>query len=331
MQGPIAARACVAVCALAMAAGGRADNANANPAIKLDNGVMMPTLALGTGGFDNATAADAITKAFSAGLMHVHSAYDYFNLPGVGKGLASRPRSEVFVTAMTSPCIHTAAPPVRNVTDPQKCTELTAAELNQTLDLLGLDYVDLVLLHGPSEPFGFEGACSKDICAVNQAQWLAYQQFLKQGKARAIGVSNYCQSCLNCLLADPTTTVKPAVNQFQLHVGTGPDPEQLVSFCDNLNITVQAYSPLAAGALITDKFTAKVAARYGKSAAQVGMRWVVQHPGVAAVVKADNAAYIAEDMGIFDWELKELDVDLLNTRTTPTGQQDGRPSWGCAK
>jgi diketogulonate reductase-like aldo/keto reductase len=83
---------------------------------------------------DNATAEDAVGKAFASGILHVHAAFDYFNLPGVGAGIAAgigrgRSREDLFITAMTSPCVHPAAPPQRNVTDPAACTALTSLEV----------------------------------------------------------------------------------------------------------------------------------------------------------------------------------------------------------
>jgi diketogulonate reductase-like aldo/keto reductase len=218
-------------------------------------------------------ATDAVIKAFNAGITHVHAAFDYYNLPGVGAGLSHRPRADFFLTAMTAPCIHTAANPKRNVTDPSACYDLTLREMNETLTLLGVDHADLFLLHGPSEPFGYQGACDAAICAINRAQWRAYQDFMHAGKTKAIGVSNYCQSCLRCLEQTPAYT-PPAVNQVQWHVGMGGDPEGLPSFCNEEQIVVQAYGPLASGAVATDALCSTVGIPYNKSAAQVG--WSVQ-------------------------------------------------------
>ena len=132
----------------------------------------------------------------------------------------------------------------------------------------------MLLLHGPSEPFGYEGGCNAQVCELNRAQWAAYTAALASGQARAIGVSNYCQSCLKCLQEDTTArgnehndtlgsgagsehnntlgvtsgaggalntraAVAPAVNQIQHHVGMGPDPESLLSYCDEQGIVVQ--------------------------------------------------------------------------------------------
>ena len=281
------------------------NNANATVSLR-DQGVgvvAMPRIALGTGGYDNDTAHSAVSTAFAAGFTHVHTAFDYFNLPGVAAAIAddtAPARHSVFLTAMTSPCIHIAGPPVRHVADPDACEQLTLREINETLALLGQSYVDLLLLHGPSEPFGYEGGCSAEINALNVAQWKvglcvcrsvplsegatsrtelrqlhttceiqqvalfvapttrpafmracvcvqAYTTALQSGLARAIGVSNFCPSCLEGL-RDPL----PAVNQLQWHVGMGPDPEGLMSYCEQHDIIVQAYAPLASGAVVAN-------------------------------------------------------------------------------
>jgi 2,5-diketo-D-gluconate reductase A len=313
------------------------------PTVTLNNGLAMPVIALGTAGYDNATAAAAVKTAFAAGVTHVHAAFDYFNLPGVGRGLAAAPagRAGYFLTGMTSPCIHPAAPPKRNVSDPAACEALTTAEVDTTLALLGVQHVDLLLLHGPSAPFGSTDGCSPEVCAVNAAQWRAYEAALAAGKTKAIGVSNFCQSCFECLAGAGVTV--PAVNQIQLHVGTGADPEGLVSYHKARGIVTQAYAPLAAGEVVSDPLTAAVAATLppsavGKprSAAQVGLRWVLQSAAAGAgrmalVVKADDRAYLAEDLDVFGWALPDAAVQQLDAATTPKGQQAGRPSWGCAK
>ena len=296
------------------------------PTITLNNGVEMPVLALGTGGFDNASAAAAVGTAASAGLTHVHSAFDYYNLPGVGRGVNQRPRASTFLTSMTSPCVHLSSPPQRNVTDPDACYDLTLQEAHAVLALLNTSYVDLLLLHGPSAPsFGYEGACSAAASALNAAQWRAYADFMRAGKARAIGVSNYCASCLEGLGAPV-----PAVNQIQVHVGTGADPEGLLSYCKQQGIAVQAYSPLAHGAVVSDPLCEEGGAAANRSAAQVGLRWVLDR-APSLVVKASKKEYLLDDLDVFGWALPPAAIAELDAATTPQGQQEGRPSWGCAK
>ena len=138
-------------------------------------------------------------------------------------------------------------------------------------------------------------------------------------------MSNYCASCLEGLGAPV-----PAVNQIQVHVGTGADPEGLLSYCKQKGITVQAYSPLAHGAVVSDPLCEKVGAAANRSAAQVGLRWVLDR-APSLVVKASKKEYLVDDLDVFGWALPTAAIAELDAATTPQGQQEGRPSWGCAK
>merc|ERR1712046_101298 len=132
----------------------------------------------------------------------------------------------------------------------------TKAALAQNLDQLGLEYVDLVLVHFP--PRG-------NSCSSMQAQWSAMEEFYKAGKAKAIGVSNYCPSSLDCIMEKATVT--PAVNQVQYHVGMGVDPISVKSTSEKYGIHLQAYSPLGNGKsdLITGDLVTTIGANYGKT------------------------------------------------------------------
>ena len=298
--------------------------------------IRMPIISLGTAGYNNTVVEASIIEAFSLGFKAIHTAYDYYNLDGVSAALSQLPRSDLFVTAMTSPCIHTAGNPKRNVTDPTACTQLTISEVNATFSELNIEYIDLLLLHGPSEPFNFTNGCDAQINALNVAQWRAYNYFLKIGKVRSIGVSNFCPSCLKGLkglegLNDGVPLPVPSVNQIQWHVGMGKDPEGLMSYCKSQNIVVQAYSPLAGGQVVTDPLCNKVGVKYNKTGANVGLKWVVQHENTAVVVKASQKEYLMEDIEVFNWKLDLQDVNVLNAASVPHGQNGGRPSWGCAE
>lgn len=184
--------------------------------------------------------------------------------------------------------------------------------------------MDLILLHGPSHMGA--GACSKGSCAKDLGQWKAYEKLYKAGKAKAIGVSNYCKSCLECLLGQDGVTVTPAVNQIELHVGMGIDPEGLVSFSTDKGIVVQAYSPLGNGKLISDPLLASIgkAQKPPRTAAQIALKWVVQL-GYAVATKADSSAYLKEDFDIFAWNMTDAQQASLSAATDPAG----RPSWAC--
>ena len=107
-----------------------------------------------------------------------------------------------------------------------------------------------------------------------------------------------------------------------------------MSYCNSQKMVVQAYGPLAHGAVATDPLCADVGKAYNKSAAQVGLRWILQHQATietAIVVEADDLDYLSEDKDIFNWTLTTDDMTKLSEATSPSGQQDGRPSWGCAE
>lgn len=317
------ARAFVAFASLAAAQDvflARSDLNTTASTVTLNNGVVMPLVALGTWQYSSSTAKDAVTKAFAAGFTHVDTAKQYGNGAGVGNALKSsgKKREEYFVTTKTYGCYQSSA---------SKCYDETMSDFESHLADLGLDHVDMLLLHWPSvynsnRPGYHSGTCSASVCAKNQEQWRAYEELYKQGKVKAIGVSNYCASCLDCLLSK--ATVKPAVNQIELHVGMGADPTGLVSYTREKGILPQAYSPLASGSLPKDSTLARIGQAYSKSAAQVALKWLVDH-GVPLATKSDSATNLAQDIDMFSWELTANDMSTLDKKT---GSSD-RPSFAC--
>lgn len=306
---------CLALCGAALGADISVSPTAGGSTIKLNNGVLMPQMALGTWQYDNATAADAIKLAFEAGFTHVDTAEDYFNQVGVGNALKGKARDSFFLTTKSMPCSNVGSAP-------GTCRNQTISDFAKDLEDLQVDYVDLILLHGPSHRG--EGKCDADVCAADAEQWAVYEEMYKQGKAKAIGVSNYCKSCFECLL--DKATVVPAVNQFQWHVGMGDDPSGFVSYGKDKGIVSQAYSPLGDGKLVTDAALAAVGKAHGKSGAQVALKWLVDK-GVAVVTKADNAEYLAQDIDMYSWELSADETAQLSANT----MYPGDPSWACTE
>merc|ERR1712039_794394 len=193
----------------------------------------------------------------------------------------------------------------------------TADNLQSNLDQLGLDYVDLVLVHFP--PFG-------NSCSSMQSQWKAMENFYKAGKAKAIGVSNYCPSSLECIMEKATVT--PAVNQVQYHVGMGVDPIEVKSTSEKYGIHLQAYSPLGNGKsdLITGDLVTRIGDHYGKTGAQVALRWI-QENGVSLTTKTTKTSHMQEDLDVFTFELSAEDKSSLDAATQPSGS----PSFMCSK
>eukprot|EP00035_Acanthoeca_spectabilis_P021007 m.435810 g.435810 ORF g.435810 m.435810 type:complete len:302 (-) comp17896_c0_seq1:81-986(-) len=288
------------------------------PDLTLNNGLSFPQLALGVWQYDNATAADAIALAAKAGLTSIDTAESYGNQVGVGQAIkkliaGGMTREQIVLTTKTFPC---------KVTGQQACYEQAVQDIQTDFTDLGVDYIDLILLHGPSHRG--QGPCDPAACEADAGQWTAYEELYRQGRVKAIGVSNYCQSCFECLLNKVNVT--PAVNQIAFHVGMGDDPQSLISYTQSKGILVQAYSPLGNGELIVDPQLVSIGKKYNKSSAQVALKWLVDK-GVAVVTKADNAAYLAEDVDLFSWNLTAADTAALSASTGHP--QD--PSWACTE
>jgi diketogulonate reductase-like aldo/keto reductase len=269
------------------------------PNVKLNNGVEMPMMSMGTWQYDTATAQSVVSLALKTGFNHIDTANNYKNQEGVGAALKGVERSSYFLTTKV----------------PAGDATFTSKALQDDLDQLGLDFVDLMLVHYPPQ----DGNCQQ-----MQEQWGAMEAFYKAGKARAIGVSNYCPSSLECI--KKTATVTPAVNQVQYHVGMGADPTGLKSYCDEHNIHLQAYSPLGDGTseLITGDLVSGIGGAHNKTGAQASLRWIYEH-GVSLTTKTTKESHMREDLDVFSFELAAAEKVQLDAATSPAG----KPSFMC--
>ena len=215
------------------------------------------------------------------------------------------------------------------------CYHDTHAVFAASLRELGVEQVDLALLHAPPcvpganwvhECMGNPAAdlvypngldCTAEVpCRMMQEQWKALEEVYASGKTRSIGVSNYCSACLACLAK--TATVTPHVNQFQLHAGMpGADPQGLVSATERYGTVVQAYRPLAhgEGSLLHDPTMKAIGRAHGKSAVQVALRWVLQN-GHAVVTSTENPAHMRSDLEVYDWSIDESEMRTLERLAT---------------
>lgn len=259
--------------------------------ISLATGAAIPALGFGTWQIpDGAPAYDATAAALRAGYRHIDSARDYGNEASVGRAVrdSGLPRGEVFVTSKLP----------AEIKDQHK----VQASFEQTMRLFALDYIDLYLIHAPW-PWSEIG---KDCSEQNKQVWTQMEAILASGRARAIGVSNFSVSDLQAILDD--CTVAPMVNQIRWFVGhTQPD---VVSFCEQHGIVVEAYSPLATGRILDDPRLAAVAGHYRKTVAQVCIRYAIQH-GLVALPKSTHPARIAEN-GAVDFVIGDDDMALLD-------------------
>jgi len=306
---------------------------SAIPTLKLNNGVEMPAVAAGTWQYDSDYAQQSVVSALTAGFTHIDTAHDYCsdgstakfgghgcpggsNQVGIAKAIAGKPRETMFITTKVPGC------GTQGISH-GNCGPDSVAAANKNLEELGLPYTDLLLIHFPP-PMG----CGLLNCGAIRKQWAALtEDILRTNKTRALGVSNFCVSCLKCLEDTPGGALVPAVNQFKYHVGMGADPEGLISYCKAKGVVPQAYSPLGDNTteLITGPLVSKLGQAHGKTGVQVALKWIWQH-GVAVLTKSGNPEHLKQDLDLFDWSLTDSEMASADSATTPKGT----PSFMCS-
>lgn len=261
------------------------------PSIKLNNGVAMPQLGYGVWQVEDEQAATAVGQALDAGYRSIDTAMIYGNEEGTGRALAASgvARDELFVTT--------------KLWNADQGHDATLRAFDTSLAKLGLEYVDLYLIHWPLP--------ARDTYIET---YRALEEIYADGRAKAIGVSNFLPEHLERLMGE--TSIVPAVNQIELH----PQFPQAASraFHARHNIVTEAWSPIGQGrGLLEDPTLVELAAKHGKSPAQVVLRWHVQL-GNVAIPKSVTPSRIAENIDIFDFELDDADLTALAGLDTGT-------------
>lgn len=299
-------------------------SAGAAPTVRLRNGVEMPLLAAGTWQYNDTQAEASVAAAIKSGFTLVDTAFDYNNQAGVGKAIraSSVPREKLFLETKVPGCGLDKAVSVHN------CYNDTKKVLEKDLELLGLSYVDLVIIHFPPRGSMIVRTC-RPVCSEVRDQWRALEEFYAAGKAKAIGVSNYCASCFACL--DSSAKVYPMVNQIGYHIGMGPDPSGFRTLADKKGIVLQAYSPLGNTPwkhgpnedILKGSFTTSLAQAHNKSNIQVALKWLVQH-GVPTVTKSSNPVHLAQDIDLWSWNFTDAELEKADKY-----KLFGLPSFAC--
>jgi 2,5-diketo-D-gluconate reductase A len=262
------------------------------PQIRLNNGVEIPQLGFGVWQVPDAETPDAVAAALEAGYRSIDTAAMYHNEAGVGRAIAASgiPREELFVTTKLWNDAHGYDSALR--------------AFDESLGKLGLDYLDLYLIHWP--------APGRDRYVDT---WRAFEKLVADGRVRAIGVSNFQIPHLHRLF-DETGTV-PAVNQIELHPKL--QQETLRAFHAEHGIVTEAWSPLARGAMLRDDETiSALAEKHGKTPAQIVLRWHIQI-GNVVIPKSVTPSRIRENTEVFDFELDEADLKRITAL-----DEDGR-------
>ncbi|TNU73425.1 aldo/keto reductase [Miniimonas arenae] len=256
----------------------------------LANGVRIPTLGLGTWFIDDGSAAEAVRQAIAIGYRNIDTAQAYGNERGVGEGVRTSgvPREELFVSTKLA----------AEIKDYPGAT----AAIDESLAKLGLDYVDLMLIHSPQPWNDFR--CG-DYAEGNLEAWRALEEAHAAGRIRAIGVSNFLQTDLENVLEHGT--VAPHVNQILVHAGN--TPTELIDYCQARDIVVEAYSPIAHGEIVTNPDVAAIAERYGVSVPQLCIRYTLQL-GTVSLPKTANPDHMRANAQV-DFVISEDDMDAL--------------------
>jgi diketogulonate reductase-like aldo/keto reductase len=257
----------------------------------LSNGVKIPKLGLGTWLIDDDKAPQTIREAVETGYRHIDTAQAYQNERGVGEGIRSCgiAREEIFVTTKLAAEI--------------KTYQEAIAAIDGSLANMGLDFIDMMLIHSPQPWADFRGGTYAE---GNREAWRALENAYKAGKLRAIGVSNFIEQDIENIFS--ACTVAPMANQLLFHISN--TPAELIAYCRNKNILVEAYSPIAHGEILKNSEIAVIASKYGVTVPQLCIRYTLQF-GALPLPKAAKPEHIRDnarvDFVISDEDMKRLE------------------------
>ncbi len=262
-----------------------------NETYTLSNGVNIPKLGLGTWFIKNKDVAQAVIEAAKIGYRHIDTAQAYRNEKGVGEGIRNCgvPRNEMFVTT--------------KLAAEAKTYKKAAASIDSSLKKLGLDYIDMMIIHSPQPWMKFRG--DDRYFEGNREAWRALEDAYNAGKIKAIGLSNFEKEDLDNILE--SCTVKPMVNQILAHISN--TPHELIQYTQDNGILVEAYSPVAHGQLMNNSEVNTMAQKYGVSVPQLSIRYVLQL-GLLPLPKTANPAHMKNNAEL-DFEISSADMETL--------------------
>ena len=267
----------------------------------LHNGIKAPALAYGTWLIKNENAANCVKMALEAGYRHIDTAQAYGNEEGVGEGirLSGLKREEIFITSKVKAEI--------------KSYKKAKQSIEDSLKRLGVDYIDLMLIHCP-QPWALFRSPFRYF-KQNREVWRALEEAYKEGKLKAIGVSNFLIDDLENIINN--CEIKPMANQILLHIGE--TPVDVIKFCQENDIVVEAYSPIAHGRALKNDAIAEMAKKYNVSIPQLCIKYTLQLDTIS-IPKASSKEHIEDNMKL-DFEISEEDmIELMKLNRIDYGK-----------
>lgn len=258
--------------------------------IQLNDNHQLPMIGFGTYKAKEKEGMNAVITALEEGYRLIDSAAIYQNETIVGKAIrkSDLKREEIIVTS--------------KVWREELGYEQTKTAFQNSLEKLQMDYIDLYLIHWPANERNY-----RNWQQTNSDTWRAMEELQKEGKIKSIGVSNFWPHHLDELLK--TAKITPAINQIEFHPGYW-QPE-VVKYCRNKNIVLEAWSPLARGKVFDNKILKNLSEKYQRSIAQICLRWIIQH-NVIPIPKSASVKRIQENMNIFDFQLNSKEVNAID-------------------
>lgn len=260
--------------------------------IKLNNETFIPQIGLGTWLISNDEVYDAYMNALKVGYRHFDSAQDYMNEENLGKAIndCGISRESLYITS--------------KVASHQKSYDDAKKSIEISLEKLNTPYIDLMLIHCPT-PWKEYNPRTKTYYKENVEVWRALEEFVKLGKIKSIGVSNFNKDDIENILKN--CSIKPVINQIPVYIGN--TDLDLISYCLRNNIQVEAYSPIAHGRLLNNKEALNIANKYHCSIAQLCIQYTIQL-GLISLPKTINIEHMKENIHL-DFEISKEDMDIL--------------------
>lgn len=267
-----------------------------NETYTLSNGLKIPKLGLGTWFINNQNASQAVQAAVELGYRHIDTAQAYQNEQGVGEGIrgCGLNRDALFVTTKL-------AAEIKNY-------KAASDAINASLQSLGLDYIDLMIIHSPKPWPDFHKL--NPYSDGNREAWRALEDAYQAGKLRAIGLSNFAQDDINNIV--DSCRIKPMVNQILAHISN--TPFELIKYSEEKGMLVEAYSPIAHGELIKNPAVIRMADKYGVTVPQLSIRYILQL-GLLPLPKTEKPVHMKSNASV-DFVISEDDMSLLKAVET---------------